>query len=76
MMSPTTANLLRACCRRAAIVRPLQSWSTTSRAIKQTNTKCFSISSRLRLMEMSNFTETQLAVREAVTKLCSEFPDV
>jgi acyl-CoA dehydrogenase len=26
-------------------------------------------------MELSSFTETQLQVREAVTKLCSNFPD-
>jgi hypothetical protein len=75
-MSLTTANMLRACCRRSAIIRPFQLWSTTSRATKQTKTRCFSSSPRSRLMETSNFTETQLAVREAVTKLCSEFPDV
>jgi hypothetical protein len=36
----------------------------------------FSSSPRRSLMGLSGFTETQLTVREAIMKLCSNFPDV
>lgn len=41
--------------------------------------RCFSISASRRantLMETSGFSETQLQVREAIAKICSNFPDV
>src|ERR1700753_3883037 len=39
------------------------------------NERHFSSSSKLSLMGLSGFTETQLTVREAVMKRCSDFPD-
>lgn len=36
----------------------------------------FSISKSCRIMEMSGFSETQLDVREAISKICSNFTDV
>lgn len=39
------------------------------------NRRSFSISTPLRLMELSGFSEEQLTVREAITKLCSNFTD-
>jgi hypothetical protein len=33
-------------------------------------------STKTSLMEMSGFSETQLQVREAVGKICEDFPDV
>jgi acyl-CoA dehydrogenase len=39
------------------------------------NERMFSSSSKLSLMGLSGFTETQLTVREAVMKRCSQFPD-
>ncbi|KAF2116174.1 acyl-CoA dehydrogenase/oxidase [Lophiotrema nucula] len=35
----------------------------------------FAVSSRRRLMEMSGFTTEQMDVREAVSKICSKYPD-
>ena len=35
----------------------------------------FSVSSTRQLMEMSGFSETQLTVRDAVSQLCSQFPN-
>ncbi|KAF2674765.1 acyl-CoA dehydrogenase NM domain-like protein [Microthyrium microscopicum] len=40
-----------------------------------TRRRCFSSSPSRSLMDTSNFTSTQLEVREAVSKLCSQFPD-
>ena len=41
--------------------------------------RLFSVSARRRantLMETSGFSDTQLQVREAIAKICSNFPDV
>ena len=38
--------------------------------------RCFSISASRRIMETSGFTPEQLTVREAISKICSNFPDV
>lgn len=37
--------------------------------------RCFSISTPRRIMETSGFTSEQLTVREAISKICSNFPD-
>lgn len=38
--------------------------------------RAFSVSQTPRIMELSGFTETQLEVREAISKICSNFSDV
>lgn len=38
--------------------------------------RCFSFTSSTQLMEMTGFTQEQLEVREAVAKICANYPDV
>ncbi|CAI6319746.1 unnamed protein product [Periconia digitata] len=40
-----------------------------------TQSRCFASTRPSRLMEMTGFTQDQLDVREAVTKICSHYPD-
>lgn len=53
---------------------------TTARTNLLTNfhaqSRCFSATPSARLMEMSGFTESQLDVREAIEKICANYPDV
>ncbi|KIW07871.1 uncharacterized protein PV09_01785 [Verruconis gallopava] len=58
----------------ASLLKSGSSWSQLQRS-KQTSKRCFSASSRNRIMELSGFTDTQLSVREAIFKICSRFPD-
>ncbi len=46
---------------------------------RSAGTRAFSVSTRREfesLMEMSGFSETQMQVRDAVSKICGRFPDV
>jgi hypothetical protein len=55
------------------IRRPMLTCFATSK------NRAFSTSFRLKantLMETSGFTDTQLQVREAIAKICEDFPDV
>ena len=38
--------------------------------------RCFSLTPSPRLMGMTGFTQAQLDVREAVAKICANYPDV
>ena len=47
-----------------------------SKSYIRNKSRCFSISAPRRIMETSSFTSEQLTVREAISKICSNFPDV
>ena len=66
LLGRTTARLLR-------LSRNLSINELVCKASR--NERTFSVSSKLSLMALSGFTETQLTVREAVMKRCSEYPD-
>lgn len=46
-----------------------------SRAVNANATRHFSVTRQRRLMDMSGFTEEQLTVRDAVQKICAQFPN-
>jgi acyl-CoA dehydrogenase len=66
---------------RVAAIRNLQhltlNVSKASRhpSLRATQSRCFSLTSSRRLMEMYGFTTEQLDVREAVSKICAKYPD-
>ena len=55
-------------------IRSLRQRTSISGVICQS--RVFSVSSCRPIMEMSGFTPEQLDVREAVSKICSKYPDV
>ena len=68
-----SAAITLACFRRVVQSRPHHPPRVLS---KITSARCFSMTSSCRIMEISGFTESQLDVREAISKICSKYPDV
>lgn len=62
---------------RRVVVTPRLAWASrvNSHAGSCQRERLFSTSRSSRLMEMSGFSEEQLTVREAIDKICSDFPD-
>lgn len=77
-LSPCRSLLLRT---RTPAISPLQTSSLSTGHFWPKGMRLFSTgqrraSTKTSLMEMSGFSETQLQVREAVGKICEDFPDV
>lgn len=66
-------------------MKPIVAWRSMIRVVHRAsarkpisgpNIRPFSASAHRSIMELSGFSEEQLTVRDAISKICQDFPDV